>query len=524
MPLVFGIPTFDRLGSCPASPWADLCSLLADCVYENVVLVIDDRMRLLEEIALFIDKNRNLVPAVVMQKLTTLIGVMHNLPHSRILVNTEPLDPSAYNAAALADHVIACARHQLDFEYAFPQSQSDLTTDLRVGAGSAAQGGDSMIFSMPSGEHRTASEQSVANSSSHSSDVCDTPSRSQPLSASQERCSHGSHTSEVAQPPCDVADSVTDLCHASPTDGEQNVENVEPVHSQPEETPLPVVTDFRGLPAESNTESSVAGMIVTPNEPSFSRTQEHIPLGEYQASRTVDSARANRAKISFGTTHDVPGLACTLGRAFLFTNHITILDGLLGTHLGLIVPGKAIQDQDNNIQRFIDSYTLYARIAKTAHPAMRNPVLLLRTYYKPSTPGSVRITPGPTRRQIAHFEQLVAENTGLRVLCEVRVRVGRGKSAHDRYLIVPYCCVELPGGSDVAYAQRRLDRSGKVGKVTRFTSAEKHFRFVSIVTPPTDGLSSKRSDVSRDLQRYEHGAIYLHPSDLPSPADHVGRP
>lgn len=517
MPLVYGVPTFDRVGTCPTSPWADLCSLLSDCFYENVLLVVDDRMQLLEEIALFIDTHRNAVPSVAIQKLTALVSAMQNEPHSRILVDAHPTDNSERTAAALADRVIACVSHTLDFEYAFPRSQTETIGDVLLEAGSDLQVAYLPMSPLKLAEHSFSLEHPILESFS-STDACGTPCSSQAHSGSEEGYSPASYPPAASHHSTDVANSVTDFSQTAASDGKQAVKNIDTDRNEPDETPPLAATVLQGSPTQGRGKESASDLVATLTEPSYSRTQEHIPLGEYQASRAVDLARITRAKTSFGTTHDVPALSGTLGRAFWFTNELTILDSILGKILGHVHPGQPLVKQDDSIQRFIDSYVLYARILKAAHPAITNPKLLLRTYFQ-------KVHNGPSRVQISHFEQLVAENTGFTVQCEVRERRGAGKSAHDRYLVVPHCCVELAAGSDAAYARRELGRTdGKVRKITRRTSPEKHFRFLPLVTPSSRDRSSKTSDVELDLQRYAQGPIYVHPSDLSTPVANARRP
>ncbi|MEI6537272.1 MAG: hypothetical protein WCN98_18160, partial [Verrucomicrobiaceae bacterium] len=74
-------------------------------------------MRLLEEIACFVETHKHDVEPVFLHKLTSLMSAVQNAPHSRILLN---VDTSPDGPAALVAKLIDVVVRPLDFEYAFP--------------------------------------------------------------------------------------------------------------------------------------------------------------------------------------------------------------------------------------------------------------------------------------------------------------------------------------------------------------------------------------------------------------------
>ena len=351
MPLVFGIPTFDRVRPHPPAPWSDLCSLLSDCIRENVVLVIDDRMRLIEECAAHLETHRNDIPTALYSKLSNLLNAVHSSPQSRILIEVPVEITTAHDAwrPDLACAVASAVGWRLDFEYAFPRSADALD--------------------------RAAAAPSVAVE--------------QRRHGSEEEHSGGLLLHEMMSP---TEQTITEdpgvpiLGRASPNAlslGDARA----PSSALGTSVELPIEITSGGDP------------VLEPVE----RALDLIWLGAYQESETSDNIRLLRDKTSFGSDHDFAVLATTLGRAMRFADSLKVYDGLFGRTLQSVSSRSSYTKQPPEVQRLIDAMVFYSRLWQHVSPRNAGQTLLLVTYGKAMD--------GPSRVQKRHFEQLVSERS-----------------------------------------------------------------------------------------------------------------
>lgn len=431
MPLVFGIPSFDRSGPHPPSPWADLCSLLNDCVYNNVVLLIDDRMRLLEEAAAYLSASAHTLPADVITRTTELLMAVNSSPHSRVLLAACPADGnSAADLAELVTIIVANVSFSVDFEYAFP---------TRNPAEALERAGEAL-------------------------------------------CSF-----ELAE---------ADTSPRLPYCGATSTEVVNPLSGDQSH----VVGDH-GDPRNELTGSFAAAVTPCQMQGVAKRADELVWVGGYQWSSASVTSLSLREKTSFGSEHKLLVLEKTIGRALRFAETVDLLDSMVGFLLGEVQLGASYKQQPRNVQRVIDSCVFYARLWQHACPKHSTSLLRMVTYG--------RRLEGPSEKQQRHFEKLVMLRAGRPFKCDVRIKQGNSKSAHDRYLVTPQCVVDLPGGIDAAETRETPTAAG--GKrLEKRTRAEKHFTF--LCGKHNNGV--KLTDVQQDLKRYEAAPPYFHPNDV----------
>jgi hypothetical protein len=192
----------------------------------------------------------------------------------------------------------------------------------------------------------------------------------------------------------------------------------------------------------------------------------------------------------------VTGLVQSLGRAFTFAENVEILDSVIGKELHRISLGKPCAHQDDGVRRLIDSIAVFTELARTSSIRAVCPSFHLIVYCS-------QRDPGPSLRQVHHFEKMVLEHTGVALRCDVREKLSRGRSAHDRYLLTTQCCVGLPGGCDLVYTELRK------GKPKKRWFPNKHFQFHSLVSVMQASDGSSLSDVQRDLRRYREAPPYV---------------
>jgi hypothetical protein len=435
--LLYGVATFGRECSAPVSqePWADLKTLLHDCLEENVVLVVDGRYRTVEMLAALVLEHQNQITQGMFQRLEALIVGIVNTPHARVEVKTESgVGPNVdCGGRQVSDAILRDCPFPIDFEYAVPRAWACRATAgcvvsaLGKAAGSVDQVGDEM----PNASAVTCGHEVRMPEEDHPA--------SQPTAAS---CCF------VEKREADAAADVT----VQPCDMEATRR------------------DQSALGAGRVVDQVTCGL----SSVEVSHAEELIWLGRYQESMAQERKTSLKRKQSFGAFKSLADLSQCLGRALRHSERLEILDAVFGKILCEVDTGRDLWNQSEGVVRFSISIWMFLELWKDCRVVRPRGPAVVRTFKHRS---------GPTNAQVRHWERMF-KCLGQEVVVDVirHWKRGGGGKAHSRYIYSTMAIVGIPDGCDVVELDERRRLDGSIERMnvranTLRMAPEKAFEF-----------------------------------------------